>query len=219
MPYHSTPLDLAFHALSDPTRRAVVSRLAEGEVPVTVLAEPFDMALPSFAQHLKVLEDCGLITSEKRGRSRWCRLHEVSLEGDSGEFFGTTLADYARVVPDVRRQFQRIRPETYRNVRGRLAQQNAFTAELIGGIRATRAFGRNAAVNARYAALNARTAASWRDTVFHFSLFFALVDLALRATTVGMLWFGGSAVLRGDLAVGQFVQFWFYFAMLSSPIV
>lgn len=74
MPYHSTPLDLAFHALSDPTRRAVISRLADGEVPVSVLAEPFDMALPSFAQHLKVLEDCGLIASEKRGRSRWCRL-------------------------------------------------------------------------------------------------------------------------------------------------
>jgi len=74
MPYHSTPLDLAFHALSDPTRRAVVSRLAEGEVAVSVLAEPFDMALPSFTQHLRVLEDCGLIASEKRGRSRWCRL-------------------------------------------------------------------------------------------------------------------------------------------------
>ena len=71
MPYHSTPLDLAFHALSDPTRRAVVSRLVEGELPVSVLAEPFDMALPSFAQHLKVLEDCGLISSEKRGRCRW----------------------------------------------------------------------------------------------------------------------------------------------------
>ena len=74
MPHHSTPLDLAFHALSDPTRRAVVSRLAQGEMRVSVLAEPFDMALPSFAQHLKVLEDCGLIVSEKRGRSRWCRL-------------------------------------------------------------------------------------------------------------------------------------------------
>ena len=74
MPHHSTPLDLAFHALSDPTRRAVVSRLAESEAPVSVLAEPFDMALPSFAQHLKVLEDCGLIASEKRGRSRGCGL-------------------------------------------------------------------------------------------------------------------------------------------------
>lgn len=74
MPYHSSPLDLAFHALSDPTRRAVVSRLRDGELPVSTLAEPFDMALPSFAQHLKVLEECGLIVSEKRGRSRWCRL-------------------------------------------------------------------------------------------------------------------------------------------------
>lgn len=73
MPYCST-LDSAFHALSDPTRRAVISRLAEGETPVSVLAEPFDMALPSFAQHLKVLEASGLIASEKRGRTRWCRL-------------------------------------------------------------------------------------------------------------------------------------------------
>lgn len=71
-------LDLTFRALSDPTRRAVVARLAAGEVAVSVLAEPFDMALPSFTQHLKVLEECGLITSEKRGRSRWCRLqHDI----------------------------------------------------------------------------------------------------------------------------------------------
>jgi DNA-binding transcriptional ArsR family regulator len=74
MPHHLSPLDLAFHALSDPTRRAVVSRLREGELSVSALAEPFDMALPSFSQHLKVLEDCGLIASEKRGRTRWCRL-------------------------------------------------------------------------------------------------------------------------------------------------
>lgn len=74
MHQHVNPLDLAFHALADPTRRAVLSRLAEGELPVSALAEPFDMALPSFSQHLKVLEDCGLIVSEKRGRSRWCRL-------------------------------------------------------------------------------------------------------------------------------------------------
>ncbi len=74
MTYHTNSLDRAFHALSDPTRRAVLSRLADGEAPVTVLAEPFDMALPSFVQHLKVLEDSGLVASEKRGRSRWCRL-------------------------------------------------------------------------------------------------------------------------------------------------
>jgi len=80
MPYHASPLDLAFHALSDPTRRAVVSRLVDGEMPVSVLAAPFDMALPSFAQHLKVLEACGLIASEKRGRSRWCRLVQPRFE-------------------------------------------------------------------------------------------------------------------------------------------
>lgn len=80
MPYNSTQLDRAFHALSDPTRRAVLSRLAEGELPVSVLAEPFDMALPSFSQHLKVLEDCGLIASEKRGRSRWCRLERARFD-------------------------------------------------------------------------------------------------------------------------------------------
>jgi DNA-binding transcriptional ArsR family regulator len=74
MTYHTNSLDRAFHALSDPTRRAVLSRLADGEKSVTALAEPFDMALPSFTQHLRVLEDCGLIASEKRGRSRWCRL-------------------------------------------------------------------------------------------------------------------------------------------------
>lgn len=67
-------LDRAFHALADPTRRAVISRLAEGESSITSLAAPFDMALPSFAQHIKVLEDCGLIATQKRGRSRWCRL-------------------------------------------------------------------------------------------------------------------------------------------------
>src|SRR3546814_21178302 len=77
---HSSQLDCAFHALSDPTRRAVLSRLVEGELPVTALAEPFDMALPSFAQHLKVLEACGLIASEKRGRSRWCRLERARFD-------------------------------------------------------------------------------------------------------------------------------------------
>jgi DNA-binding transcriptional ArsR family regulator len=58
----------------------VVSWLVEGELPVSALAEPFDMALPSFAQHLKVLEDCGLIASEKRGPSRWCRLVQARFD-------------------------------------------------------------------------------------------------------------------------------------------
>ena len=73
-------LDQIFSALADPTRRAIVMRLCAGEASVGELAEPFDMALPSFAQHLKVLEDCGLIASEKRGRSRWCRLVQARFD-------------------------------------------------------------------------------------------------------------------------------------------
>ena len=51
-------------------------------------------------------------------RSRWCQLYEIGLEGDSGEFFQTALGDHADLLPEVRRQFQRVRPEMYRTVRG-----------------------------------------------------------------------------------------------------
>jgi DNA-binding transcriptional ArsR family regulator len=70
MANHSTQLDGVFHALADPTRRAVVSRLGRGSAAVSELAQPFDMALPSFLKHLKVLEACGLVRSEKAGRVR-----------------------------------------------------------------------------------------------------------------------------------------------------
>ncbi len=114
--------------------------------------------------------------------------------------------------------FRRNAQRAYRDVRGKLAMQNAYTAEVIGGIRATRAYGRERTVASRYAELNAATGVAWRDTVFHFSVFFALVDFALRATSIGLLWFGGSAVLRGDAAPGMFVQFWLYYGLLTSPI-
>jgi len=114
--------------------------------------------------------------------------------------------------------FRRNAQRAYRAVRGKLALQNAYTAEAIGGMRAMRAFGREAAVLARYGELNRDTTNAWLATVLHFSVFFSLVDLALRVTTIGMLWFGGKAVLADELSVGQFVQFWFYFAMLSAPI-
>ena len=68
------PLSPAFHALADPTRRAVVARLAKGSATVGELAAPFTMALPTFLQHLKVLEAGGLIETEKQGRTRICRL-------------------------------------------------------------------------------------------------------------------------------------------------
>jgi DNA-binding transcriptional ArsR family regulator len=59
-----------FHALTDPTRRAVLERLTRGPAAVSELARPFKMALPSFVQHLGVLEDCGLVRSKKEGRVR-----------------------------------------------------------------------------------------------------------------------------------------------------
>jgi DNA-binding transcriptional ArsR family regulator len=67
-------LDRVFHALGDPTRRAVLERLSSGPTAMTQLAQPFDMALPSFSQHLDVLECCGLVRSRKKGRVRTYRL-------------------------------------------------------------------------------------------------------------------------------------------------
>ena len=74
MPNQSTQLDRIFQALADPTRRAVLTRLSRGPAPVSELARPFRMALPSFAQHLDVLEGCGLVKSRKSGRVRTCWL-------------------------------------------------------------------------------------------------------------------------------------------------
>jgi DNA-binding transcriptional ArsR family regulator len=81
MPDQSIPLNTVFHALADPTRRAVIQRLSGGAATVTELSEPFDMALQSFVQHLKVLEDCGLINSRKVGRVRMCQIAPDRLDG------------------------------------------------------------------------------------------------------------------------------------------
>jgi DNA-binding transcriptional ArsR family regulator len=67
-------LDLVFKALADPTRRAVVARLGNGPLATSELARPFTMTLPSFTEHLGVLERCGLVTSQKHGRVRTYRL-------------------------------------------------------------------------------------------------------------------------------------------------
>ncbi len=65
-------LDALFQSLADPTRRAILARLAHGPASVTDLAAPFDMALPSFLQHLRKLEEGGLIETTKQGRVRTC---------------------------------------------------------------------------------------------------------------------------------------------------
>jgi len=74
MPKQSAQLNRVFQALADPTRRAVVERLGSGPAAMSELAQPFAMALPSFAQHLDVLEGCGLVRSRKQGRVRTYRL-------------------------------------------------------------------------------------------------------------------------------------------------
>ena len=66
--------DAVFSALSDPTRRAIVRRLADGEATVLELAEPFPITLPAISRHLKVLEQAGLITRDRDGQRRPCRL-------------------------------------------------------------------------------------------------------------------------------------------------
>ena len=68
------PIDSIFRALSDPTRRRVLERLSQSPASVSELAAPFEMALPSFVEHLGVLERCGLVSSQKAGRVRVYRL-------------------------------------------------------------------------------------------------------------------------------------------------
>ena len=68
------PIDDVFRALSDPTRRHVLERLSKSPASVSELAEPFDMALPSFVQHMGILENCGLVQSRKAGRVRTYQL-------------------------------------------------------------------------------------------------------------------------------------------------
>lgn len=72
-------IDVTFTALADPTRRAVVEALCGGAATVSQLAAPFDMALPSFTQHLGVLEKAGLIASHREGRTRVCTLNAAAL--------------------------------------------------------------------------------------------------------------------------------------------
>jgi DNA-binding transcriptional ArsR family regulator len=93
-------LDSVFHALADPTRRAVVQRLGRGEATVSELAQPFDMALPSFVKHISVLERSRLITSQKRGRVRTCRLERENLVATE-RWFDELRAQWARRYDDL----------------------------------------------------------------------------------------------------------------------
>lgn len=72
--YYPATLDATFSALADPTRRAILAKLAQGESSVSTLAEPFDVSLPAISKHLRVLESAGLVARKKDGRVHRCRL-------------------------------------------------------------------------------------------------------------------------------------------------
>ena len=74
MPSLKVKVDRVFHALGDPTRRAIVEKLSKGPLSVSALATPLDITLTAVVQHLQVLEESGLVRTEKIGRVRTCRL-------------------------------------------------------------------------------------------------------------------------------------------------
>jgi DNA-binding transcriptional ArsR family regulator len=92
---YEAPLDRAFQALADPTRRAMVERLAQGPVSVSELKAPFLMSLPAVMQHLAVLETSGLIVTQKSGRVRTCRINPAA------------LAEAERWIAERRREWER----------------------------------------------------------------------------------------------------------------
>jgi len=86
------PVNEVFRALGDPTRRNLVERLGTGSATVSELARPLDMTLSAVVQHLAVLEACGLVSSEKVGRTRRCRLEPVGLQLAADWFAGQRAA-------------------------------------------------------------------------------------------------------------------------------
>lgn len=79
MPGSKATVDQVFHALADVTRRAILERLSKGPISVSQLAEPLDMTLAAVVQHLQVLEESGLVRTEKAGRVRTCQLEPAGL--------------------------------------------------------------------------------------------------------------------------------------------
>jgi len=73
-------IDRLFHALGDPTRRAMLGRLSHGPMSVSALAEPLGITLTAVAQHLQILEECGLAHTEKLGRVRTCRIESAGFD-------------------------------------------------------------------------------------------------------------------------------------------
>jgi len=89
----SSTLDRTFSALSDPTRREILERLTRGPATIGELAHPFDISLPGLLKHVRVLEDARLVITEKKGRTRECRLGSEHLE-DAAQWIETYRRDW-----------------------------------------------------------------------------------------------------------------------------
>ena len=100
----SPKLDTVFAALGDPTRRAILAMLLEDDMAVTDVAEPFEMSLAAISKHLGVLTTAGLISQEKRGRVKWCKLEPDAMREASiwmqsfGQFEAVNLDDFERFL-------------------------------------------------------------------------------------------------------------------------
>ncbi|WP_299666888.1 metalloregulator ArsR/SmtB family transcription factor [uncultured Ruegeria sp.] len=100
----SRDLDTVFAALADPTRRAILAMLLEDDMAVTDVAEPFEMSLAAISKHLVILTKAGLISQEKRGRVKWCKLEPDALRAASvwmqgfGQFEPVNLDAFERFL-------------------------------------------------------------------------------------------------------------------------
>jgi len=100
----SDALDTVFSALADPTRRTILAMLLEDDMAVTDVADPFEMSLAAISKHLGVLSRAGLITQEKRGRVKWCKLEPDALREASvwmqafGQYDGLNLDAFERFL-------------------------------------------------------------------------------------------------------------------------
>ncbi len=98
------PLDTVFSALADPTRRAILMMLLEDDMAVTDVADPFEMSLAAISKHLTILTRAGLISQEKRGRVKWCKLEPDALRDASiwmqsfGQFEAVNLDAFERFL-------------------------------------------------------------------------------------------------------------------------
>lgn len=100
----SSDLDTVFAALADPTRRRILSMLLEDDMAVTDVAEPFEISLAAISKHLAILAGAGLISQEKRGRVKWCKLEPDALKAASvwmqgfGQFEPVNLDAFERFL-------------------------------------------------------------------------------------------------------------------------